>query len=134
MRLVLCHTQQQERNNDTIDHGSSNCLLDAMQIGTDCIYLSNLHYEFSNVSSKRSDQSRRHGIVCIDLTYLHCVSSNVISHIFCEQRKTHTDCSCLTFSIVRFQVLSQVACFKECIITLAGSGFSPLRVLIHMFL
>ena len=47
----------------------SNCLLDALQIGNDCICFFNLHYEFSNASSKRSDQSRRHGIVCIDLTF-----------------------------------------------------------------
>ena len=85
-RLVLGYRPQKERY-CVLANASSNCLLGDMQIGTGCICLSFLRYEFTNVSSKHSDHSRQNGIGCIDLTFLHCVLSNVISNFLNEQRK-----------------------------------------------
>ena len=102
-----CYRPRKERNNDTVCPTSLNCLLDEMQIATDCICLSFLHYEFSNVFSKHSDQSRHKGIICIDLTFFHCVLSNVISNFLHDQRKIHTGC---TFNL---SPLSVFKCFLE---------------------
>ena len=71
-----------------LTNASSNFLPGEMQIDTDCICLSFLWCEFSNVSSKHSDHNRHNDIGCTDLTFLHCVPSKVISNFLNEQRKT----------------------------------------------
>ena len=124
-RLVLGYRPQKERY-CVLANASSNYLLGDMQIGTGCICLSFLRYEFTNVSSKHSDHSRYNGIVCIDLTFLHCVLSNEISN-FLNRGKLFCVFSSGSLSCLLQRMHNHIGCiglaFPRCAFSSASSSF-----------
>ena len=77
-----------------------------MQSYSGCIYLTFLHYAFSNVSSNCLHENRHSHIDCICLIFLHCAFLNVASNCLPQRMKNHIGRICLAFLHCSFSNLS----------------------------
>jgi len=91
-----------------------------IQSCTGCICSNFLQFDFSNVSLNRLPNRRDIRTGCIYLAFLHCVVSNVYSKRLHKRKQSCIECIWLTFSCVRFQMSSEIACLREGILALVA--------------